>query len=299
MSVEMQFSNRVSGLIEQLVQTAEQTGQLQTLLERTLQALGKRGIQIQVDFGGMLQGVNQGLDRSQKSAQYILRQISQLQELVHTSALLTSSLEFDRVLEEVIDTVIKLTGAERAYLMLKPGGAEELKIQVARNAQRESINKDDITFSHGIINTAIEQRAPLLATNAQDDERFKDLKSVMVNQLRSIIIVPLMLKDQVVGVLYADNRIEQGVFSQENVPLLNAFANQAAIAISNARLFEKVREDLKEAQRQVERLLIEIDKTRVEEKVSEITESDYFKEITSKARDMRRRSEMHRGGPEE
>ncbi len=116
-----------------------------------------------------------------------------------------------------------------------------------------------------------------------------DTDSVFMRSF-SMLIIPLILKDKVVGALYADNRVEQGVFSQENIPLLSAFANQAAIAISNARLFEKVQDELKEAQRQVQALLVEIDQSRVQEKVKEITESEYFQDLSSKVKDLRRRS---------
>lgn len=285
-----QTTNGTPELITHLTESTEQAGKLQQTLDRTMQVLNKRGIQIQIDFNGMAQMLLQALERSHKSAKKTEKQLADMQELVHTSALITSSLEFDRVLEEVIDTVIKLTGAERAYLMLTHGDSHELRVQVARNASRETLSKDAITFSHQMINEAIAQGVPMVTTNAQEDERFTEMKSVFLNELRSIVIIPLLLKDKVVGVLYADNRVEQGVFQQESLPLLSAFANQAAIAISNARLFEKVQDELKAAQRQVAELKVELDQSRVQEKVKEITESEYFQQLTSKVKDLRRRT---------
>jgi phosphoserine phosphatase RsbU/P len=272
---------------EYLDLSVQQVQQFRKILNRTIQVLGKRQVQIQIDFPGMLNALSQSLERSQLSAQELARRSSQFQELVDMSALLTSSLELESVPEKVLDTVIKLTGAERAYLMLKHGDSSELTVQAARNAAQQSLSSEDITFSRGIITAAIEQKSPLVTTNAQDDERFTEMKSVFVNELRSIILVPLMLKDQVVGVLYVDNRIEQGIFSQDNIPLLSAFANQAAIAISNARLFGKVKSDLEQAQRQVQSLLLEVDRDRVEARVSEITETEYFKQLASKAEQLR------------
>jgi transcriptional regulator with GAF, ATPase, and Fis domain len=288
-----QIETHAKQLTQQLIQIEKSSEQLQTVVERVVQVLNKRGIQIQINFTEMFEENSQEIEKAHKAAQFLDRQLVQMQELVHTSALLTSSLEFERVLEEVIDVVIRLTGAERAYLMLQRGGNEEedLYVHIARNALRESLSADDITFSRGIIKTAIEQARPLVATNALTDERFAEMKSVFVNELRSIIIIPLILKEKVVGVLYADNRIEQGVFSEESVPLLSAFANQAAIAISNARLFEQVRDDLKAAQSQVQRLLVEIDRQQVEDKVSEITESDFFKDLKNRAESLRRRTQ--------
>lgn len=280
---------RIKELLNHINSSIKETGQLQTTIERTLQVLDARGVQVLIDFEGMLQTLRESLDLTQKNSNVVSNQLIQIQELVHTSALLTSSLELKQVLNEVIDTVIKLTRAERAYLMLKQGSGE-LKIQAARNWDQKTLEQGEVTFSQGILETAINSGTPLITTNAQEDERFASMKSVFSNELRSIIVIPLILQGNVVGVLYADNRIEQGVFSQENVPLLTAFANQAAIAISNARLFEKVKDDLVQAQRQVQKLQIEIDQARLQEKVTEITESDYFQYLTAKAKDLRDRN---------
>jgi GAF domain-containing protein len=102
-----------------------------------------------------------------------------------------------------------------------------------------------------------------------------------------VVCIPLSLRGRVVGVLYADNRIEQGIFSNDDVPLLTAFGTQAAIAIENARQFGRVKNDLREAQRELQSLKIQIDRQKVEEQVSEITESDYFDRLTKAARDIR------------
>jgi sigma-B regulation protein RsbU (phosphoserine phosphatase) len=282
-------TSRIDMLVDSLQHSIQQAEQLQTVLERVLRALTKRGVQVLIDFEDMTRTLRQNLDSVEKNSKNLTTQVNQLRELVNTSALLTSTLDLEQVLNEVMDTVIQLTGAERAYLMLQQNEADELKVQSARNWNRETISKEDVTFSHGIIQTAIDQGTPLVTTNAQSDARFQGMKSVFVNDLRSAVVIPLILKGKTVGVLYVDNRIEQGVFSQENIPLLTAFANQAAIAISNARLFEKIKDDLQQAQREVQRLRIEIDQNRVQEKVSEITESDYFVELTEKAKTLRLR----------
>jgi sigma-B regulation protein RsbU (phosphoserine phosphatase) len=280
-------------ILQQLYSTSlEELEHLQTTIEQTLQVLGKRDIQVLIDFDSMTKSIRQGMDSAQKNSNQVLRQLMQFQELVHTSAIITSSLDLNQVLEEVMDTVIKLTGAERAYLMLRQGTTGELKVQAARNWEHETLTQESATFSSGILHSAIESRVPIVTTNAQDDSRFQGMKSVFSLDLRSIIVVPLVLQDEVIGVLYADNRIEQGVFSKDDIPLLTAFANQASIAISNARLFEKVKDDLKKAQRQVESLKIDLDQHRIQEKVQEITETEYFRLLTQKAKILRTRSEL-------
>lgn len=264
-----------------------QSEQLDSMLRKTLQVLNEKGIQILVDFPGMTQSLKGSLQTIRVRSGRISRELAQLHELVNTSALITSSLELDKVLEEVIDTVVKLTGAERAYLMVKASDSDELQIRAARNWERETLPKGDVTFSQGIVKTAIESRGPLVATNAQEDERFQGMKSVIVNELRSVIVVPLMLKEEVIGVLYADNRIEQAVFSKDFIPILTAFANQAAIAISNARTFQKVTVDLQQTRQELQRLKIEIDQQRLQERVSEITEDEFFKDLLKRAKQLR------------
>lgn len=263
---------------------------LEIALEQMLQALKKRGIQPSVDLTSMVREVRRDMDAVNRSAMQSTIQLNQLQELVRTSQLINSSLELDQVLEEVIDTVIHLTRAERAYLMLKEKDNDELEMRTMRNWDRETLSESEAVFSRGIVNKAISERQTILTTNAQDDARFQGMQSVFSHSLRSIVCIPLIVRDQVVGVLYADNRIGQGVFNPENVPILGAFANQAAIAIENARLFAQVRADLHAAEREVQELRIIIDERKKEMAVKEITQTQYFQDLESKVRMLRRRS---------
>ncbi|MCC7209303.1 MAG: GAF domain-containing protein [Anaerolineae bacterium] len=262
---------------------------LESALEQTLQALRKRGIQPSVDLTGMVRTVRRDLDAFNSIAVQSTSRLRQLQELVRVSALINSTLDLDEVLEEVMDTVVELTGAERGYLMLRDDKGE-LDLRTARNWDRETILDNEAIFSRGIANTAIEQKQPILTTNAQDDARFAGMQSVLSHALRSIVCVPLMVREQIIGVLYADNHIGQGVFNPDFLPILGAFANQAAIAIENARLFSQVKADLHKAEREVQELRIMIDEQKKESQVREITQTEYFKELEMKARMLRRRS---------
>src|SRR5258708_110487 len=118
---------------DSLNQTGQQITEVQAIWGRTIQALNKRGIQIQIDFVKMMNNVRQQLERSQMLSSLTMRRLMQFQELVATSALLTSSLEFEKVMEKVLDSIINLTGAERVFLMLKTTEEDELKVQIARN----------------------------------------------------------------------------------------------------------------------------------------------------------------------
>ena len=86
----------------------------------------------------------------------------------------------------------------------------------------------------------------MLTTNAREDPRFGGQESIIAFNLRSILCVPLTVKSELIGVIYTDNRIRTGIFSESDRDLLLAFANQAAVAIENARLFSSLKRTLEE-----------------------------------------------------
>ena len=85
-----------------------------------------------------------------------------------------------------------------------------------------------------------------MTTNAKEDPRFNGTELIVAYKLRSILCVPLMVKSYLIGVIYTDNRLQAGIFSDPEKDLITAFANQAAVAIENARLFASLRKTLEE-----------------------------------------------------
>jgi len=150
------------------------------------------------------------------------------------------------VLQEVMDAIIALTGAERGFLMLLDEQTSELEIQIARNINRETIRERSFDVSRSIMQQVRETGEPIVTINAQSDPRFSGSESVISYNLRSILCVPLKVRNTITGVIYADNRIAAGIFRDEDRDLLSNFANQAAVAIENARLFAQIRLQLKE-----------------------------------------------------
>ncbi len=130
--------------------------------------------------------------------------------------------------------------------MLRDGN-DELQIQIARNWEQESIDPSEFAISHTVVNRVADGGMPVLTTNAQEDPRFGGQHSIVEYSLRSILCVPLKDSNQLItGAIYCDNRIRTGIFTEAERDLLTAFANQAAVAIENARLFESVKKTLAE-----------------------------------------------------
>ncbi len=165
---------------------------------------------------------------------------AQMEALVEVARLVNSSLDLDTVLNEVMDQIVHLTGAERAMLMLLDPASGELEFRAARNMDRETITDDAFQISRSIVSRVVQEGQPILTVDALMDPRFQAQESIVSYNLRSILCVPLRVRERITGVIYADNRAQTGLFSDRERDLLAAFADQAAIAIENARLFERV-----------------------------------------------------------
>ena len=158
---------------------------------------------------------------------------------------INSSLELNEVLRIVMDTIIRLTKAERGFLMLRNEEGEFIT-HIARNWEQTSLEPSESVVSRSIINRVVADGQPVLTTNAQEDPRFGNQESIIIYNLRSILCVPLQVKGELTGVIYADNRIHTGIFTEAEKELLLTFANHAAVALENARLFDSVRRTLSE-----------------------------------------------------
>jgi len=173
---------------------------------------------------------------------------SQLVALMNVGQMINSSLGLNRVLEEVMDSLIALMRAERGFLMLRESNGE-LSVRIARGIAHVNLEEEAFKVSRTIVRRVAESGEPVLTTNAQEDPRFDSQLSVAAYHLRSILCVPLKLKNDLIGVLYVDNRAHTGIFQENDLVLISAFADQAAVAIDSARLFE----DLQESHRDLEK----------------------------------------------
>jgi adenylate cyclase len=172
-------------------------------------------------------------------------QHSNLLALADIGQVINSSLELDEVLRIVMDNIVRLTRAERGFLMLR-NEQGEMVTRMARNWEQESIKSSEAATSRTIVQRVIESSEPIITTNAQEDHRFSGQESIVALNLRSILCVPLKVKNELIGVIYADNRVRTGIFAETEKDLLVAFSNQAGVAIENARLFSSLRQTLAE-----------------------------------------------------
>jgi PAS domain-containing protein len=167
-----------------------------------------------------------------------------LEALAGIGQVINSTLEWMKSRSRM-DTIVRLMGAERGFLMLRDERGE-MAIRIARNWEQESINSNEFAISRTVVQRVIDGGEAVLTTNAREDPRFGGQESIIAFNLRSILCVPLSAKSELIGVIYTDNRIRTGIFSESDRDLLLSFANQAAVAIENARLFSSLKRTLEE-----------------------------------------------------
>ncbi len=173
----------------------------------------------------------------------------QLRRLLRINKRLNSEQRLPRLLELIVDTVIELTDAERGFLLLDDDGGG-LQVKVARNIDQETLGTAEFELSRSIAQQAAAGGEPIVTIDATGDARFREALSVSDLHLRSVLAVPLAVKGKVVGTIYVDHRLRKGAFDQDDVNHVLDFAEQAAIALENARLLA----ELRRRERQVEAL---------------------------------------------
>ncbi len=230
-----------SAIQTQLKGLKQRADEVKTLLEQQQELLRRRGINLPEHAIDRLWTLRSSIDKLSVGMVDTHMQLQQLRRLAETTALINSAQETDLVLNEVMETVIQLTQAERGYIVLKNRATGELEFKVARGLSAEETAAGGRIVSWSVINSVVESGEPLLTVNAGADDNIDKSESIVGFALLSILAVPLKARDEVIGVAYCDNRVMAGLFKENELDLLTSFGQQAAVAIENARLFEDIR----------------------------------------------------------
>jgi signal transduction histidine kinase len=177
-----------------------------------------------------------------------------LTTLLQLGQTLNSSLDLSQVLHVAIEQVVQFVKAERGFILLVEEGTNRVWGKATRNidpvALEHSLTGKEKTgepsISRTIVEEALKGRKPVVSLDAMDDPRFASKTSVKLASVRSVLCVPLFAQGRILGVVYLDNRVKTGIFVDHHVEMLTAFANQAGVAIENARLYDNLRKSMEE-----------------------------------------------------
>ncbi len=150
---------------------------------------------------------------------------------------LSSPHALPRVLDYAVQAAVDLSGAERGFLLLASTQNGEDAIDVVSSSEPFTADRGP---SQSIARRTLQREEAVLSTDALDDPRFSGQRSVHAMQLKSVLCVPILSPEGTLGALYVDSSIQRNQFSTAERDLLQAFADQVAIAIANARLRERL-----------------------------------------------------------
>ena len=182
-------------------------------------------------------------------ASYRVRRERELSSLYATARSLTALGEIDAVLDSIVRHAHELIGTDFTYLSLVSDG--ELMLKASEGLISSTFSAARVPSGTGVGGRVVSTGAPAWVSNYLEtrdvphDEAFDDL--VLPEGMVALLGVPLLVGEEVIGVLFAADRTERP-FEHDEVALLSAFADHAAVALNNARLYDESRSALKELQ---------------------------------------------------
>ena len=170
----------------------------------------------------------------------IERRNRRLTRLVELSVNLNSTLDLDALLQLVTATASELLECEAASILLYDEKQARLFFAAATGSDPKKLAEIPVPLDMSLAGTIFRENRPVVRNDAGQDARHYSLVSEHVNfHVRSLVGVPMLIKERVIGVLEAVNKRE-GLFGEQDQAILSVTASHAAIAIGNAQLFREV-----------------------------------------------------------
>jgi transcriptional regulator with GAF, ATPase, and Fis domain len=153
------------------------------------------------------------------------------------------------IFKTLLDSVIELTGATKGFLIHLDG--DTLRIPAARNIDRVDLEKDPAQVSDSVIGRVLKERRPLIISDAMNDTTLGRSRSIVDLKLSSVMCVPLLAKDTLIGVLYLGSEGPSALFGPEDLEILKLFSGHASLILHNALLLDDLRGENEDLAREV------------------------------------------------
>ncbi|HKJ40122.1 MAG TPA: GAF domain-containing protein, partial [Anaerolineales bacterium] len=159
--------------------------------------------------------------------------------VIEISRDLASTLDLDTLLNDIVRAAADITHAEAASILLYDDTARQLYFQVATNIDEPTMRGLVVPLEKSIAGWIVTNRQSLRIEDAHKDERFfSDVEQSIGYETKSMLGIPLITKNKIVGVLEVVNK-KRGKFTDPDESMLTVLGAQAAVAIENARLFQQ------------------------------------------------------------
>ena len=153
--------------------------------------------------------------------------------------ILESAFVLDDILRGILDLSFQMIPAERGFILLVNSESGEMDVRAQKFREGDAGGlKTEAKLSTTILDTAVKQGRAVLTTDAAHDDRFGGSHSIVSQQIRGAVCVPLKGREETLGAIYVDSRISSHQFSMDDLKLLASVGAQLGIAVENARLYE-------------------------------------------------------------
>ena len=169
------------------------------------------------------------------------RQIS----LIEATHLISSILDLDLLLEKILQLSIKMSGAQRGFILLYHPQTKKLELALSYPQKNTSPQLDypSLKISKTIISFVEKNKKGIIYPPiSSQKELLQKSESILFYGIRSILCNPLLSKGHLLGMIYLDSLLAEGVFEEKDLEVLNTICNQASISIENARLYKEAQE---------------------------------------------------------
>jgi GAF domain-containing protein len=167
-------------------------------------------------------------------------EVDALKRIIEITGLLNTTLDLDELLQQIMSSAAELLGAETSSLLLVDEESGDLTINTATGKSGEQITRRQVPAHQGIAGWVVDNGEAAVVESPKDDPRFYAIMDQAIKfETRNIVAVPLKVRDNTIGVVEVINK-RDGSFTELDADLAQALANQAAIAIDNARLYARL-----------------------------------------------------------
>ncbi|MFZ2404995.1 MAG: AAA family ATPase, partial [Methylobacter sp.] len=167
--------------------------------------------------------------------------------LIKSALALSAEVDLNQLMQKIMTVVLESSGAQHGYLLIKE--ADDLLVATESHVGKKHIvnlrhlNLDQTSgnVSRAIVNYVLRTRKKVLLHDAMSEGEFQNTPEVQALKLRSVLCLPVIKQNELIGLLYLENRLSPGVFTAEKTDMTELLTAQAAISLENARLLEQTR----------------------------------------------------------
>ncbi len=167
--------------------------------------------------------------------------------LIKSCLILPLELEEDALLNKIMNVVLESSGAQNGYLLIEENGSLIIRAEshiTEKNIVKTSNQKfeDSQDICHAIVRYVYRTKEMVFLENACEKGEFKDTPEVQLMKLRSVLCLPVIKQNNLIGILYLENRLFEAAFTEERINMTKLFTYEAAISLENVKLMEKMKQ---------------------------------------------------------